>query len=86
MTKKNKSSQKFNNEEKKEECYSSNNRKTMENFLEENKEIDFNKKLPRDIARSLNKSELRNYVDNKQSKEKKRQKQRSQKSGYFEDE
>jgi len=82
MTKK-KSSNKFCNKEDIEECHSSNNRKVMEQFLEENKEIDFNKKLPRDIARSLNKSELKNYVDNKQSKEKIRQKQRNQKDEFF---
>ena len=43
MTKK-KSSNKFCNKEDIEECHSSNNRKVMEQFLEENKEIDFNKK------------------------------------------
>ena len=64
MTKKKSVNKSYNNELI-EECHSSNNRKVMEQFQEENKEIDLTKKLPRDIARSLNKSELRNYVDNK---------------------
>ena len=84
MTKK-KSVNKYCNKEHIEECHSSNNRKVMEQFQEENKEIDFNKKLPRDIARSLNKSELRNYVDNKQSKEKVRQKQRNKNFDFYEE-